>query len=38
VTAQSAPSSRKDASTLQWTLDVAPGKEVVLTYTARQRW
>lgn len=38
VTAQSAPSTRKDANTLQWTLDVAPGKEVVLTYTARQRW
>ena len=38
VTAQSAPSTRKDANTLQWTLDVAAGKEVVLTYTARQRW
>jgi len=38
VTAQSATSTRKDANTLQWTLDVAPGKEVVLTYTARQRW
>lgn len=38
VTAQSAPSTRKDANTLQWTLDVAPGKEAVLTYTARQRW
>lgn len=38
VTAQSAPSARKDANTLQWTLDVAPGKEAVLTYTARQRW
>ncbi len=38
VTAQSAPSTRKDANTLQWTFDVAAGKEVVLTYTARQRW
>lgn len=38
VTAQSAPSERKDANTLRWTLDVAPGREVVLTYTARQRW
>lgn len=38
VTAQSAPSTRKDANTLEWTLDVAPGKEAVLTYTARQRW
>ena len=38
VTAQSAASTRKDASTLQWTLDVPAGKEVVLTYTARQRW
>jgi len=38
VTAQSAPSTRKDANTLQWALDVAPGREVVLTYTARQRW
>ncbi len=38
VTAQSAPSERKDANTLRWQLDVAPGREVVLTYTARQRW
>lgn len=38
VTAQSAPSTRKDANTLQWMLDVAAGKAVVLTYTARQRW
>jgi hypothetical protein len=38
VTAQSAPSERKDANTVQWTLDVPPGKEVFLTYTARQRW
>lgn len=38
VTAQSAPSERKDANTVRWTLDVPPGKEVVLTYTARQRW
>jgi hypothetical protein len=38
VTEQSAPSTRKDANTLQWTFDLAPGKEAVLTYTARQRW
>ena len=35
---QSHPSTRKDASTLQFAIEVAPGKEVVLTYTARQRW
>jgi hypothetical protein len=38
VTAQSAPSERKDANTMRWSLDVPAGKEVVLTYTARQRW
>ncbi len=38
VTQQSHPSTRKDANTLQWTIDVPVGKEVVLTYTARQRW
>lgn len=38
VTAQSAPSTRKDANTLQWTFDLAPGKSATLTYTARQRW
>lgn len=38
VTAQSAPSERKDANTVRWTLDVPAGKEVILTYTARQRW
>jgi hypothetical protein len=38
VTAQSHPSLRKDANTLQWSIDVPAGKEVVLTYTARQRW
>jgi hypothetical protein len=38
VVAQSQPSTRKDANTLQWVLDVPAGKEVVLTYTARQRW
>ena len=35
---QSHPSTRKDASTLRFSINVAPGKEVVLTYTARQRW
>ncbi len=38
VTAQSAPSVRKDATTLQWTLDVPAGQETVLTYSARQTW
>lgn len=38
VTAQSAPSVRKDANTLEWTLEIPPGKESVLTYTARHRW
>lgn len=38
VTAQSAPSTRKDANTLQWTLDVPAGGKVTLTYTARHRW
>jgi hypothetical protein len=35
---QSHPSTRKDAGTLQFTIDVPAGREVVLTYTARQRW
>jgi hypothetical protein len=38
VIQESQPSTRKDATTLQWTIDVAAGKEAVLTYTARQRW
>jgi hypothetical protein len=38
VLTQSAPSVRKDATTLQWTLDVPAGKETVLTYGARQHW
>lgn len=38
VTAQSAPSTRKDANTVQWTLDVPAGGKVTLTYTARHRW
>jgi hypothetical protein len=38
VVAQSAPSVRKDAGTLQWTLEVPAGKETVLTYAARQTW
>lgn len=38
ITAQSSPSTRKDANTMQWTLDVPAGKEVLLTYTARHRW
>lgn len=38
VTQQSHPSVRKDASTLQFDVVVPAGKEVVLTYTARQRW
>jgi hypothetical protein len=35
---QSHPSTRKDAATVQFRLDVPAGREVVLTYTARQRW
>ena len=35
---QSHISTRKDAGTLQFKLDVPAGREVVLTYTARQRW
>ncbi len=38
LTQQSHPSVRKDANTVQWTVDVPVGKEIVLTYTARQRW
>ncbi len=38
LTAQSAPSTRKDANTMRWTLDVPAGKTTVLTYTARHRW
>jgi hypothetical protein len=38
VTAQSSPSVRKDANTLQWTLDVPAGQSVVLTYSARQSY
>jgi hypothetical protein len=35
---QSHPSTRKDANTIRFSIDIAPGKEAVLTYTARQRW
>lgn len=35
---QSHPSTRKDSHTFQFDLAVPAGKEVVLTYTARQRW
>jgi len=35
---QSHPSTRKDSGTLQFRIDVPAGHEVVLTYTARQRW
>ncbi|MFN8586477.1 MAG: hypothetical protein U0704_01655 [Candidatus Eisenbacteria bacterium] len=38
VTQQSHPSVRKDAGTLQFDIVVPAGKEVVVTYTARQRW
>lgn len=38
VVTQSSPSVRKDAGTLQWTVDVPAGKETVLTYSARQTW
>jgi hypothetical protein len=35
---QSHPSTRKDSATVQFRIDVPAGREVVLTYTARQRW
>ena len=35
---QSHPSIRKDANTLEFAIDVPAGKEIVVTYTARQRW
>jgi hypothetical protein len=38
ITKQSHPSTRKDASTLQFSIAVPAGKEVVLTYSAHQRW
>lgn len=38
VTKSSLPASRTDANLLKFTVPVAAGKEVVLTYTARQRW
>jgi len=38
VLKSSLPAKRDDANLLQFTVPVAAGKEVVLTYTARQRW
>ena len=38
VTQSSLPASRADANLIKFTVPVAAGKEVVLTYTARQRW
>jgi hypothetical protein len=38
ITQPSHPFTRKDANTLQFNVPVAPGKEVVLTYTARVRY
>ncbi len=38
VVKQSHASTRKDSNTLQFTISVPAGKEVVVTYTARQRW
>jgi hypothetical protein len=38
VTQQSQPVTRKDANTLQFTVPVAAGQEVVLTYTVRIRY
>jgi hypothetical protein len=35
---QTHPSTRKDSGTLQFTIAVPSGKEVVVAYTARQRW
>ena len=38
VIQKSHPFTRKDANTLQFTIPVAPGKEVVLSYTVRVRY
>jgi len=38
VIKSSLPVTRDEANLLKWTIPVAAGKEVVLTYTARQRW
>src|SRR5499427_2509957 len=38
VLKSSLPVTRDEANLLKWTVPVAAGKEVVLTYTARQRW
>ncbi|HTR96455.1 MAG TPA: DUF4139 domain-containing protein [Candidatus Acidoferrales bacterium] len=37
VTKESQPSTRKDATTLDWDVTVPAGQETVLTYTAHQR-
>ena len=38
VIKSSLPVKRDEANLLKWAVPVAAGKEVVLTYTARQRW
>jgi hypothetical protein len=38
VVKSSLPASRADAGLIKFTVPVPAGKEVVLTYTARQRW
>jgi hypothetical protein len=38
VVKSSLPASRADANLIKFTVPVPAGKEVVLTYTARQRW
>ena len=38
VIKSSLPVTRDEAGLLKWTVPVAAGKEVVLTYTGRQRW
>jgi len=38
VIKSSIPVSREEANLLKFTVPVAAGKEVLLTYTARQRW
>ncbi len=38
VIKSSLPASKNDANMIRFTVPVASGKEVVLTYTARQRW
>ena len=38
IISSSLPSTRKDANTIQFIVDLPAGKTVTLTYSARQRW